>query len=247
VREAIQAAAARGDKRTEWLATVQHVSLKNDLEPESWTTDDVRRTAEQALAVFEELGDDLGLARAWDLMGAEDWAALRQDAAAKAFEKGLAYARRSTDERAERDLVGSLIGALYYGSTPAPEGIERIGELMKQAGSRSLEARALGLLAGLHTMQRRFEEARSLYDRCKAMHRELGTPTFQIAKGTMHAREIHLLAGDAEGAERELRWGYETLTEVGEKPAALRLPATSLTRSTARVATRRRNCSYGHA
>jgi tetratricopeptide (TPR) repeat protein len=41
----------------------------------------------------------------------------------------------------------------------------------------------------------------------------------------MSAREIHLLAGDAKGAERELRWGYETLQQMGEKAARSTLAA----------------------
>jgi tetratricopeptide (TPR) repeat protein len=33
----------------------------------------------------------------------------------------------------------------------------------------------------------------------------------------MTTREVHLLAGDVDEAERELRWGYETLERMGDK------------------------------
>ena len=142
-RETMEVAAAHGDRRTEWLATTQHVLLKDSVEPEKWNADEVRRTARQALAVFEELDDDLGLARAWALAGYVDWNACRFESAAKAYERGLAHARRSGDERTQAYLAGNLIAALYYGATPVPEAIARIEELMAEVGSRALEASAL--------------------------------------------------------------------------------------------------------
>lgn len=222
--ETIQAAAARGDKRTEWLATVQHVWLKFDLEPASWNTDDVRRTAGAALTVFEGLEDHRGLARVWLLVGYVDWNACRFEAAATAFERALDRARRAHDEHQVRVTVENLIAALYHGATSASEAIARIGELMEQAPGRAVEANALLHLGGLHSMQGRFDEGRALYERSKAIRRELGR-TRSIATATMRAREIHLLAGDTEAAERELRWGYEALEQVGEKAARSTLSA----------------------
>jgi len=224
--EARLAAAASGDTRTEWLAITQHASLRDHLEPQSWRTDEVRRTAQQALEVFEELGDDPGLARAWQLVGYIDWSACHFDAAAKAYERQLLHARRAEDERAELDATNDLIAALYYGPTPAPDAIARIAELMAEVDDRALEVNALALvpLAGLHTMQGHFEEGRSLYERSQAIRRELGL-TLSMASATMTTREIHLLAGDTDGAERELRWGYDTLDQIGEKAARSTLAA----------------------
>jgi tetratricopeptide (TPR) repeat protein len=223
-RETIRMAAARIDRRTEWLATMEHVALKAHLEPASWNADEVRRTAQQALAVFEELGDHLGLARAWKLLGYGDWYLCRFEPVAKAYERGLVHARRSGDERTRRHLAGSLSAALYYGPTPAPEAIARISELLAEEGGRALEADGLVQLAGLHTMQGHFEEGRTLYEQAKAIRWELGLKR-GVATATMHAREIHLLGGDADGAVRELLWGYETLEQMGEKAGRSTLAA----------------------
>jgi predicted ATPase/DNA-binding SARP family transcriptional activator len=214
--ETMQVAVARGDRRIQWLATIQLASLRYELEPERWNADEVRRTAHQALAVFEELGDDPGLARTWVLLGQVDHNACRCDAAAQAYEKGLAHARRSGDKQAERDLVANLISALYLGPTPAPEAIARIGELSAQVGGRALEAVALALLAGLHSMQGHFAEGRALYEQSKAIFRERGL-TLSMALAPLAAPDIYLLAGEAQEAERELRWAYETLEQMGEK------------------------------
>jgi DNA-binding SARP family transcriptional activator/tetratricopeptide (TPR) repeat protein len=224
--ETQRAAAASGDLRTEWLAVIQYAWLRDHLDPQSWNADEVRRTAQKALAVFEELGDDPGLARAWQLAGYVDWSACHFDAAAKASERQMFHARRAGDEQAELIAANSLMAALYYGPTPAPDAIARIDELMAEVDDRAVEAKALALvpLAGLHTMQGNFEEGRSLYERSQAMRRELGL-TLSMAWATMNAREIHLLAGDTDGAERELRWGYDTLDQLGEKAARSTLAA----------------------
>ena len=95
---------------------------------------------------------------------------------------------------------------------------------MTQTGGLGLEARALVPLAGLHTMQGDFDEGRRLYERSKSIRRELGL-TLPIAIGTESARYIHLLAGDVEEAERELRWGYETLEQMGEQAVRSTLAA----------------------
>jgi DNA-binding SARP family transcriptional activator/tetratricopeptide (TPR) repeat protein len=224
--ETQRAAAASGDLRTEWLAVTQYAHLRDHLDPQSWNTDEVRRTAQQALAVFEDLGDDSGLARAWRLAGYVDWNACHFAAAAKAYERQLFHARRAEDEHAELDATSFLIAALYYGPTPAHDAIARIDELTAKMDDRALEANALALapLAGLHTMEGHFEEGRSLYERSQAICRELGL-TLWIANATMKAREIHLLAGDVDGAERELRWGYDTLDQMGEKAGRSTLAA----------------------
>ena len=71
-------------------------------------------------------------------------------------------------------------------------------------------------LAGLHAMEGRFELARSLYERSKAIRTEMGQE-FQLAGLSMFAEEVGLLPGDVDWAERELRAGYEALERMGEK------------------------------
>ncbi|MBA2537343.1 MAG: hypothetical protein H0V20_07945 [Actinobacteria bacterium] len=71
---------------------------------------------------------------------------------------------------------------------------------MTRAGGPALEARALVPLAGLHTMQGRFDEGRRLYERSKSIRQELGL-RLALAIGTESAPEIHLLAGDGEEAD----------------------------------------------
>ena len=65
-------------------------------------------------------------------------------------------------------------------------------------------------------MEGRFELARSLYERSKAMRTEMGQE-FQLAGLSMFAEEVGLLPGDVDWAERELAPGYESLGRMGEK------------------------------
>jgi tetratricopeptide (TPR) repeat protein len=214
-RETIETAAANGDRRTESLAIIEHARLDALLHPESFSAEEIGRTAQASLAVFEELGDDFGLSRAWQLTALVDEYACRYDAVAEVLERALPHARGSGDDQEQQQVVTGLIASLYYGATPASDGIVRIEALMTEVSARG-EATALSLLAGLHTMQERFEDGRALYEKSKEIRRELGL-TLSMAAGTQNVREIHLLAGELEEAERELRWGYETLERLGER------------------------------
>jgi class 3 adenylate cyclase/tetratricopeptide (TPR) repeat protein len=224
-RETLTAATALGDKRTKWLTIIWRVSFHAErYEPGSWSVDEARRSAQDALAVFEGLDDAGGLAQAWLLLGEVDWYTLRYDAAAKAFEKAIVLARQAEDERQERTAVAWLAGALYYGATPVPEAIARVEELTAQALGSELEAAGLVALAGLHAMQGNFEEGRVLYERSKEIRRQLGL-TFMMAANTLVARDLYLLAGNAEEAERELHFGYDVLEKLGDKGARSTLAA----------------------
>ena len=61
--------------------------------------------ADRAVAVFEELGDDLGLARSWRLAGQAHYLDRHLGLCAEASERALSYARRTRDRFEEREIV----------------------------------------------------------------------------------------------------------------------------------------------
>jgi ATP/maltotriose-dependent transcriptional regulator MalT len=110
-----------------------------------------------------------------------------------------------------------LAQALHYGPTPAPAAIARCRALLRDAGSdEGLRAGVTAALAGLVAMQGDFEQARALYRESTALLDELGL-RFRRAVRSLVGAEIESLAGDLAAAERELRHGYETLEEMGER------------------------------
>ena len=66
--EAIASATATRNDSTEWRARVEQVWVRTSVETELAWGDEQRRLAEAAIQVFERLGDDVGLAKAWFAM-----------------------------------------------------------------------------------------------------------------------------------------------------------------------------------
>jgi tetratricopeptide (TPR) repeat protein len=65
-------------------------------------------------------------------------------------------------------------------------------------------------------MEGRFEDARELYERGRALAEELGQKQ-AVASVPLYSGQVELLAGDPAAAERELRVGCESLAEMGDK------------------------------
>ena len=213
------AAAAEGDRRLELRALLERCWLRLRAEPHVGASG-VQEIAEQAIETFEELEDDVGLARAWSLLGGVHWFASRWGARAEALERALVHARRAGDRRQESVALGGLPLSLSWGATPIPEAVERCRELLVQAGgNRTIEARILVVLAELEAGLGHFDEARNLYGRSKTIVQELGL-RLQLGVQTFAAGTIELLAGNPGAAEAELRLGLDTLQRIGAEAAS---------------------------
>jgi ATP/maltotriose-dependent transcriptional regulator MalT len=141
--------------------------------------------------------------------------ASRWGAREAALEQALEHARRAGDRREEADILGSLGLTLYWGPTPADEAIVRCRELLaKSNGDRVLRARIQAVLAGLSAMQGRFDEARDYYAQSKSILSELGLKVL-LAVHTLAGGTTELLADEPARAEKELRWGFDLLDEMG--------------------------------
>jgi class 3 adenylate cyclase/tetratricopeptide (TPR) repeat protein len=216
--ETIEEAKVQGDERNEWLARLEYASLSMEIAPEEWMPQ-LKATAERARDVFEAVGDDLGLARAWNVLSYSLWNGGHYDEAARYYRRSLAHARRAGDERQELIALSGLLGSMYFGSTPVDE-LRRETEAYLKHVQGSPGWRYLGLrtLAGICGMDGAAEEARALYFEAKELAEELGLRSM-AATVTVFAEEVGLLSGDAAFAERELRTGYAQLEEMGERGA----------------------------
>jgi class 3 adenylate cyclase/tetratricopeptide (TPR) repeat protein len=215
--ETIEEAKERGDQRNEWLALLSYAHMSSIVVPREWMTDRMKNTAEQALRFFEELGDDLGLARAWGLSAQAAWNENRYDEAASQFAQALVHARRTGDEREELGALNAHLQAMYFGSAHVTEVRREIERFLARVGELSGEGfRALLTLAGLCAMEGAAEESRRLFARAKSIGEEIGLAWAPATTG-LFAEEVGVLLGDSEFAERELRTGYEFLEAIGER------------------------------
>ena len=170
--------------------------------------------AEHAIAVFEEFGDELGLARAWRLVAQAHYLARRGGPSAEASSRALEHARRAGDRLEQREIVEWLCVALMLGPTPAPEAAARCEDLLADVGRDPiLEPTVLSVLANIRAMQGRVEQANELLVRWRHAVDELGESIWLFAINF----GFFSLVDDPVAAERELRPGYEALRRIGEK------------------------------
>jgi class 3 adenylate cyclase/tetratricopeptide (TPR) repeat protein len=214
--EATDRAISIGARGTECHARIQGLWLRLAMRmPAEYEA--ARHEAEHAVGVFTELEDDLGLARAWHLL-AEIHNILGEpraqfDAALQALE----HARRAGDTREQIISANVAGGAMYYGPTPADEGVRRCHELLARFEDRpSLKAGIQAVLGGFLAMQGRFDEARAAIARAVATCEELGL-LFELARIRFMSGPVEMLAGDPAAAERELRAGCELFRRIGER------------------------------
>jgi class 3 adenylate cyclase/tetratricopeptide (TPR) repeat protein len=212
--EALQAADAAGDKRLEMRTLIERELFRSFTSSEE-SVEEIVAVADQAIPLLSELGDNLGLAKAWWLKSEVHVHACRWAARAENLERALAYARAAEDRSEHSTLASQLAVALYCGPTPVDQAIERCERLMADLpDDRSLRASVTGSIAGLRAMQGDFEEARRLQGAARALYEELGH-RFRIAARSPIAAEIESLAGGHSKETAILRWAFGELQEMG--------------------------------
>jgi len=215
LEEAERLAAAADDERAASHVLVQQQFLRL-LHVEDGGTDEVARATTLAIPVFQRFEDELGLCRARRLEAWLHWLEARGEAAGEAWERAAAHARLAGDQHVRNDILTWIASSLWFGPTPAEEGIRRC-EAMREEVSESPESDAAILrhLAGLHAMVGRFEHARRLLATSNAVYADLGL-TLNAATSQNEA-VVELLAGNPAAAEESLRVGYRALEEMGER------------------------------
>jgi class 3 adenylate cyclase len=212
--EAVEAAATTGNRRLAAHALVQRGFLRLFTEAGA-TAEELVDVAERAIAVFEELGDELGLTRAWRLVAQAHYLARRLGACAEASERALEHVRRAGDHFEEREIVEWLLVALFFGPAPATEAAGRCERLLEESsGNAVLEVEILGAMAFLVAMQGRLPEAEEQIARARRIMDEFGEWIWLFF---CHTALVSLLRDDPVAAERELRPAYDALKKIGEK------------------------------
>lgn len=210
--EAVEATATSGDRGLAAHALVQRGFLRLFTGSEV-TPAELFDVADRAIAVFEELGDELGLARAWRLVAQTHYLDRRAASSAEASERALTHARRARDRFEEREIVRYLVLTLLLGPAPAPEAFARCDELLAEKWDDPLlPAEVSGAAAALLAMQGRAAEADELIAAARTATEDAGESIWVITQWYSYV----ILHGDATSAEAELRPAYQALGRFGE-------------------------------
>jgi predicted ATPase len=210
--EAVEAAATTGDRRLAAQALVQRAFLRL-FSGADVTGHELLQTAQQAMVAFEELGDELGLSRAWRLAGQAHYLERSAEESTAAAEQALTHVRRADDRFEEAEILEWLLVTLLFGPRPVPEAYDRCSELLGEvAGRPELEAMVTACLAWLEASRGRAEEARRFAALAEKALEEHGPVFGYVMFSLVFA---HILLEDRAAAEGMLRTGHETLRSMG--------------------------------
>ena len=178
---------------------------------------DVFRDVRAAVQVFEEVGDEAGLARALTLAGKLRFWGGEAAAALGDLEQAARYARDAGDRAQEAESLRYVLAASHRGPMPVDEALARFAELRPRTEmNRRLGATFLAARAHLEAMQGHFDDAHDSISQAKALAEEHGLHILLDSHTRPAAGYVELLAGDAEAAERELRPACEGTERFGE-------------------------------
>ncbi|MEV7008495.1 adenylate/guanylate cyclase domain-containing protein [Streptosporangium sp. NPDC051022] len=173
--------------------------------------------ARRAVPVFEEAGDDLGLARAWTMVAQEAQGRGRFAETGRMLRRALGYAVRSDAELERAAILGNLAVSLWLGPEPAPAAISECRTLMTAHGRDRGTVRAVvGCpLAELLAMRGRFDEARAILKAAEQVFADL-RHAYAGAFTPIFSASVESLAGRWDAAEELLRRAHARAGELGD-------------------------------
>jgi tetratricopeptide (TPR) repeat protein len=213
--EALGAAQAAGDAHLAAHVLLQQALFLLQMGAES---DQAVAMAERSIPLFEDRGDELGLARARHVIGEACFTRGRVRSATESWERGLAHARKAGDGREHSELLVWLAVACAYGPTTVSEGLVRLDGIFEEGGADPHVESTVFILRGfLFALQGDFTAGRDLIARGGTTLEELGLRIRAAMAPSAHLGKVELLAGDPAAAVKAYRRGYDALARMGEK------------------------------
>jgi DNA-binding SARP family transcriptional activator len=214
---AVASAHEANDRRIELRAQIELLVLRL-LTDRNASPAEVVQLVREASPIFEQLGDERALGRAWRAVGyvrgsMEGRCAEWLDAA----ERAATYYRHTGWSSAGCLLEAAA--ALFYGPMPVPDATTRCEQLVTETTDRLGTAHVLVYLAGLQALAERYEEAFELLADADRMYLELGEVYARADHGGRIRGRAHLLGGDLELAEAVFRESCATLEQLGSEAA----------------------------
>ncbi|MDP9284844.1 MAG: hypothetical protein M3P41_07825 [Actinomycetota bacterium] len=214
--EALSGARAAGERRIEHHVVVDRELLRLRTDIEGGTAR-IPAIADEAIRVFEELGDEQGIAKAWRLLSEVGWSACRFGDSAGALERALEHMARTSNRRGEEEARARVTEAWSAGPMTVAEALPRSEAMLASSEAGPLtEARLLSLVAVQSACHGDIDSARRLSERSEAMLEELGA-LVGLATSKHKRAQVEVLAGDPKKAEEKWRESCDIFLAVGER------------------------------
>ena len=219
MREALtevqHASSESGDVVLQAHALLLDLEVRMFTNPEGWP-DEAAREATRAISIFEHHKDERGVAQGWALLGHSNMIKGRFETAVEAWEQAADHASAAGAQREALEHLTWLPVGVWSGPMPVVEAIGRCREILERAhGDRKAMAVTLAVQGNLEAMRGRYADGRELGARARSVLQEVALPAWMGAL-TQMSGWTEILAADPVGAERDLRWGVETLRGIGE-------------------------------
>jgi predicted ATPase/class 3 adenylate cyclase len=221
-REILADVIRRGEKARDEATRLHAVVIQwdmGDLADED--QERIRSDAGRAIDVLDAAGDELGLARTWNLMGNVHWYAGEGGAAEVATLHALDHARRSGRRSELMQCYEDLTAIFNTGPAQVDEGIIRCRDILAaEGGDRVVEAWMNHALGHLLAKRGEFEEARMRAAATRRVLEENGQVLDHAVMAEL-AADVEFQAGDPAAAVRLLSDGLDAYHRLGRQSAIL--------------------------
>ncbi len=214
--EAIESARLIGDRRSEAFAVVRSLWIQEHSGRFSSNLEALPEL-ERAIATFEELGDDAGLADGWIFRGEIEFWGGHAGRAVEASDRAIDHARRAADPRREFHAIALRAHWQLEGPMHADILASTLEDLMDgpAAADPRFRTATLRRRGQVEAMRGNFDLAWELLDAAKAAAREFGLDG-DYTTSSITAGRVAMLKGDASRAEQEFAEATDFLRSIGD-------------------------------
>jgi class 3 adenylate cyclase/tetratricopeptide (TPR) repeat protein len=202
------------DPAYEWRArlTLGWVQIAN----QRLSAQDAVELAQTGLDALTELGDDVGLARAWRLRSQAANLEGQVTVVGTSMRAAGEHARRAGDGRLATEADFWIGFAAYFGNTPVQEARKMWEEVSSRAQTPLQQTHAEFWRGGLEGLGGNLDAGIAAVAHARSRYAELGMRAFYGGSANPQA-ELELLARDAIAAEETLRNAVAELEQLGDR------------------------------